>query len=104
MIVLPSYYVFDLDFGNINKNWLNHKVSQHESEEVFANEPIIIVQDQKHSLIEDRSLVLGKTNTNRKLSLVVTLRKDRIRVISARDMSIKERRLYAKESKRYTTI
>jgi hypothetical protein len=101
---LPHYRVFDWDCGNKDKNWLNHKVSQNEAEEVFTNEPIIMVHDNKHSVEEARYLVLGKTNTNRKLSIIVTFRKDRIRVISARDMSIKERRLYGQERKRYTTV
>jgi len=48
--------------------------------------------DKKHSQIEDRFVAFGITNQGRKLTVIFTKRKDKIRVISARDMSRKERR------------
>ena len=41
-------------------------------------------------------MVLGRTNDERLLSVIFTIRHDRIRVISARPMSRKERAHYVK--------
>lgn len=85
---------FDWDAGNLEKNWLKHGVSPLECEQVFFNQPLIVAPDLKHSDTEDRYYILGRTDTDRYLFLVFTLRGRRIRVISARDMSKKERAIY----------
>lgn len=90
---------FDWDAGNITKNKDKHSVSSEECEEVFFNQPILLQADEKHSEHEKRRYVLGKTNNERKLFIAFTTRKDRIRVISARDMSKKERGFYGKAEK-----
>ena len=87
---------FDWDDGNSIKNWLKHLVSQRECEQAFFNEPTIISFDEKHSQIENRYFLLGKTDSHRLLLLVYTVRENLIRVISARDMSKKERNIYEK--------
>ena len=85
---------FQWDSGNIYKNWLKHNVTNKECEQVFFNEPLVIAKDEKHSQTENRWYVLGKTNSKRKLFVVFTIRKDLIRIISARDMTKKERKFY----------
>ncbi|MFP7755658.1 BrnT family toxin [Thermodesulfobacteriota bacterium B35] len=85
---------FEWDEGNRDKNWIKHKVSNSESEEVFFNQPLIINFDKKHSETEIRFYALGHTDLKRKLFIVFTIRNNKIRVISARDMSKKERKIY----------
>jgi uncharacterized protein len=85
---------FDWDDFNINKNWNRHLVNYTECEEIFFNEPIIVSNDVKHSAQEDRYFSLGNTNNNRLLFIVFTIRKRKIRVISARDMNKNERKIY----------
>ncbi|MBI5893834.1 MAG: BrnT family toxin [Deltaproteobacteria bacterium] len=85
---------FDWDKGNIAKNWERHKVSHIECEEVFFNSPFVVKGDETHSSAENRFYILGKTDKGRLLFIVFTVRKNRIRVISARDMSRKERKTY----------
>lgn len=85
---------FEWDEANIQKNWERHKVSFIESEEIFFNEPLLVELDHDHSKTENRYFALGKTDLERLLLIVFTLRGDKIRVISARDMSKKERRYY----------
>jgi hypothetical protein len=85
---------FDWDEGNILKNWEKHKVKHTEAEEIFGNEPRFIFEDIKHSAKEKRYLILGKTNLGRRLAVFFTLRENKIRVISCRDMSRKERMTY----------
>ncbi|HOJ28242.1 MAG TPA: BrnT family toxin [Spirochaetota bacterium] len=94
---------FDWDEGNEFKNWVKHKVSVAECEEVFFNEPFFTYVDEKHSLKEDRYFVLGQTDQKRHLFIVFTIRKTLIRVISARDMNKNERKIYEK-LKKDTTI
>jgi uncharacterized DUF497 family protein len=90
---------FDWDEGNVDKNWKDHGVAFWEAEEVFFNRPLILQPDPAHSLKEDRYYVLGKTNADRLLFVVFTIRKNLIRVISVRDMSRKERRIYEQKQK-----
>jgi len=85
---------FNWDSGNSDKNWIKHKVSKSDCEQVFFNEPIIVSDDIKHSQNEKRYFLLGKTDVNRILFIVFTIRENLIRVISARDMNKNERRIY----------
>jgi uncharacterized DUF497 family protein len=90
---------FEWDEGNIKKNWERHGVSHIECEEIFFNKPIIVKKDELHSTREDRYFVLGKTDTGRMLFIVFTLRGNKIRIISARDMNRKEKIIYEKIQK-----
>ncbi len=87
---------FEWDEGNARKNTIKHDVSQAEAEQMFFNEPLLIVQDTAHSLAESRLHALGKTDTGRLLHVTFTLRQHitKIRIISARNMSRKERYYY----------
>ena len=85
---------FEWDEGNATTNWERHKVTQAECEEVFFLEPLLVTDDSAHSRDEARYFALGQTTAARKLFVVFTIRGDRIRVISARTMSRRERRIY----------
>jgi uncharacterized DUF497 family protein len=91
---------FDWDQGNLTKNADKHGVSVAESEEVFFNQPLLIVDDAAHSRVEIRLHALGVTHVGRRLHVSFTLRADDtlIRIISARDMSERERRRYEQEA------
>lgn len=89
---------FDWDGGNGEKNWLKHGVSPVECEEAFFNTPLLVAADVSHSQDEVRYFSLGRTNAGRLLFMAFTYRGSMIRVISARDMSRKERVVYAKAS------
>jgi uncharacterized DUF497 family protein len=85
---------FQWDQGNAEKNWKRHSVSRNEAEEVFFNEPLVVADDEAHSASEERYYILGPTNRRRLLFVVFAIRRRRIRVISARDMTKRERELY----------
>ena len=91
---------FDWDKYNQCKNWEKHKVDFRECEQVFFNRSLKIFYDKGHSQEENRFIALGITDKNRKLYLVFTIRNKKIRVISARDMSRKERRFYEQKQKK----
>lgn len=96
MRLIPTILTFDWDNGNSFKNTIKHNVTIQESEEVFANQPFVVAEDQKHSDLERRFQALGKTNENRKLFISFTIRNNKIRVISIRDMNKKELKIYEK--------
>ena len=87
---------FDWDAGNDRKSSDKHSVSKFEAEQVFFNEPLLIVEDVKHSQDEERYHALGRTDKTRMLHITFTLRSSGtlIRVISARDMHRKEKVIY----------
>jgi len=87
---------FDWDAGNSDKNWSKHTVRQSEAEQVLLNRPLLLAADVKHSRQEPRFFTLGHTDSGRRLAVVFTVRARRVRVISARPMSGRERRVYAK--------
>jgi uncharacterized DUF497 family protein len=86
---------FDWDEGNVRKND-KHGVSMAEAEQVFFNEPLLVIDNTKHSQSECRFHALGKTNGDRTLHITFILRNagERMRIISARDMHRKERKIY----------
>jgi len=96
MIDFNKIIGFNWDAGNERKNANKHSVDKYEAEQVFFNKPMLILEDQKHSIKEPRFHALGRSNDKRLLHVTFTLRNDDslIRVISARDMHRKERKIY----------
>jgi uncharacterized protein len=100
MLDLSQIVGFDWDDGNSIKSTDKHRVSQAEAEQVFADERLLIAEDVKHSQDEARHHAMGRTVGGRLLHVTFTLRhnESRIRVISARSMSRKERGFYEQET------
>ena len=91
---------FDWDDGNSNKNWHLHAVTDGECEDVFFNLPLIIASNKNHSENETRFFALGRTDADRWLFITFTIRNNLIRVISARDVTKSEERIYVEKIKR----
>ncbi len=89
---------FDWDDGNSRKSQDKHDATQTEAEQIFFNDPLLLLADEKHSENEARCHAYGKTDKGRKLHISFALRRGGtlIRVISARDMHRKERMIYEK--------
>ncbi len=88
---------FEWDEANQYKNEQKHGGHWSEIEEVFFNRPLLLQADIHHfthSTHELRCFVLGKTDAGRQMMVVFTIGGQRIRVISARPMSRKERAIY----------
>ena len=96
MKILDKSIEFEWNKGNIDKN-MKHGVADKESEEIFGSKKKIFMKDEKHSLKEERYMIWGKTNVGRKLTVFFTLRNNKVRIISARDMNRKERNAYEKK-------
>jgi len=89
--------LFDWDKGNINKN-LKHDVADKEAEEAFFDSRKRTFKDKLHSKGEERLRIVGKTKEGRLLFIAFTIRNDRIRIISARDINKKEVKLYEEKT------
>jgi uncharacterized DUF497 family protein len=94
MVSSPDFESFDWSGGNAEKNWKRYGVAPLEAEQVFFNTPLLRGDDPGHSRTEKRFYVLGQTDTGRELFIAFTMRGRHLRVVSARDMSRKERRAY----------
>ena len=95
MIDLAEIAGFDWDNGNTRKKG-KHVVSMAEAEQVFFNQPLVLLADAKHSELEARHHALGRTDEGRLVHVAFTLRQSGslIRVISARDVHRKEGAVY----------
>lgn len=96
MMILPHPLAFEWDRGNKAKNLNKHKVTDQECEEIFFDEDKKMYKDELHSSNEQRCVIIGKTKQERLLFVVFTIRKSKIRVISARDLNSREKALYEK--------
>jgi len=96
MIELAQITGFDWDDGNSRKSTEKHSVIRSEAEQIFFNQPLLLLDDIAHSQKEARYHALGRTDDDRQLHVTFTLRAKGtlIRVISARDMNRKERVIY----------
>lgn len=85
---------FEWDNGNLNKNFHKHGITNEEAEEVFFDYRKKIIPDNKHSIMEKRFLLIGKNKKEKKIFIVFIIRKNLIRIISARPLNKKEYYLY----------
>jgi hypothetical protein len=89
---------FEWDEGNSSKNLLKHGISIEECEQAFFSDPLLIADDTSHSELEERQNALGITRNGKPLFVSFTIRNNRVRPISFRKMSRRERRIYADEA------
>lgn len=80
-----------------NKNQINidkHGIDFQEASTAFGDPMALDFDDPDHSIGEYRLLLLGMTITQRYIVMSYTERDDKIRIISARDMTRHEKRIY----------
>lgn len=85
---------FEWDPAKSKANEEKHGVSFVEASEVFDDDYSSTVRDPDHSEAEDRYLIFGLSASRKCLVVSYTERGDRIRIISAREMTPRERRAY----------
>ena len=89
---------FEWDGGNQTKSLIKHGTSKEETEQVFSHRYFLRI-DEIHSQGEVRFKLVGITDVGKILFVIFTTRKEKIRIISARMASEKERRSYYEEKK-----
>ena len=92
---------FEWDSGNEFNSYDKHNINKKEAEDIFNNYPLFFGRG-KNKESEERMLAYGKTNSDKLLTLVFTIRKNKIRIISARQQSRKERIVYNEKAKKAT--
>lgn len=99
MLIIPEYFDnltdFDWDQGNLDKSLIKHRVTRLEAEQLFYNRPIVVTEDVEHSSHEERYHALGRADAGRLLKAVFVVRSNRIRIVSIRPQSRRERLIYA---------
>ena len=91
---------FEWDEGNDVKSYTKHGVSCLEAESVFQDANRLDFQDPLHSDQENRFVTLGRSNRPRVLLVAWTLRKKKVRIISARPAGRKERKVYEEKNQK----
>ncbi len=91
--------IFDWDQWNIQKNETKHGISSLEAESTFYDKNLVIFKDIKHSTNEDRLIAYGKSAYNNIIMIAFTVRNEKIRIISARKASRKEKNIYEEKKK-----
>jgi uncharacterized DUF497 family protein len=85
---------FEWDPAKARANEQKHGVSFFEASEVFDDDHSSAVRDPDQAVDEDRYLIFGMSKDGKYLVVSYTERGDRIRLISARQMTPRERRAY----------
>ena len=85
---------FEWDKGNLEKSWIKHRVEALEAEDIFRSHQALYFKDEKHSINEERYSALGLTSKGRELFVSFKVRNSKIRIISARPMNERERKIY----------
>ena len=86
--------IFEWDPQKARDNEQKHGVGFVETSEVFDDDHSSAVSDPDHSIDEARYLIFGVSKQGRHLVVCYTERGDRIRLVSARQMTSRERRAY----------
>ncbi|PZV10684.1 MAG: hypothetical protein DCF22_16100 [Leptolyngbya sp.] len=85
---------FEWDQSKAIANLKKHSISFEEAKTVFDNPLAVIFDDEAHSTDERREIIIGHSQQNRFLLIAFTERSGRIRIISARLATRKEREDY----------
>ena len=88
---------FEWDPEKDQQNQSKHGVSFDEASTVFGDPLAITIDDPDQSSDENRMLTTGHSNRQRLIIVAHTDRDERIRIISAREVTAAERRDYAEE-------
>ena len=92
---------FEWDEWNLDKSYKKHGITQKEAEEVFLDLNLQVESDIEHSGKEERFIAIGRIVESKILFTVFTIRKAKIRVISARIANKKERNKYDTDYSRF---
>jgi uncharacterized DUF497 family protein len=91
---------FEWDPQKAEKNLRKHGVTFTEAMTIFGDPLEVTISDPDHSEGESRLLSLGRSGADRLLVVSYTQRGSRLRIISAREATPKERREYESERNR----
>ena len=85
---------FEWDNNKAKSNFNKHGISFEEAVTVFADPYLLFTEDSSHSDREEREWAIGETENGSVLVIIFTMREQKIRIISARKATKKERKRY----------
>lgn len=91
---------FEWDPKKAAKNLRKHRVSFNEAATVFGDILGTTMPDPDHSLVEDRYITVGMSSRRRLVMVAHTERGERVRIISARELTQAEREAYEEETQK----
>ena len=91
---------FEWDPRKAAKNLRKHRVSFNEAATVFGDPLSTTVPDPDHSMAENRYIIIGISNRRHVVMVAYTERGERIRIISARELTRTERKAYEEETQK----
>ncbi len=89
---------FEWDSKKAATNLRKHRISFREAAMVFSDDLAFTYDDASHSHGEERYITLGMSDKGRVLVVAHAARGDRIRIISARKATRRERKSYEEKS------
>ena len=90
--------LFEWDPNKAKSNLAKHGVSFDEASTAFKDPFSMTIEDPLHSQEEERLVLIGYSRRNRLLVVIHADRGDRIRIISARAATRKERNRYEEDA------
>lgn len=90
---------FEWDPRKATRNLRRHQVSFNEAATVFADFLGTTASDPDHSVEEHRYITIGLSRRGRLLMVAHAERRERIRIISARRLTARERKAYEETRK-----
>jgi uncharacterized protein len=88
---------FAWDARKAKRNLAKHGISFDDAKTVFDDDLFLVFADPDHSTEESRFIIMGQSEQRRLLVVAYTERSDGIRIISAREATRHERKVYAQE-------
>jgi uncharacterized DUF497 family protein len=85
---------FEWDENKAASNLRKHGVTFEEAVTVFADPYLLLTEDAKHSEQEEREWAIGEAENGKILVIVFTMRRERVRIVSARKATRRERKKY----------
>ena len=92
--------LFEWDINKAKKNLRIHGISFDEASTAFKDILSVTIHDPLHSDEEDRFILIGNSYKNRLLVVVHTEKETKVRIISARRATRKEKMQYEENGKR----
>jgi len=85
---------FEWDEIKAKTNFKKHEVSFEEGKTIFNDPSLFTFPDIEHSIAEERYINIGLSASGRILIVTHTERQEKIRIISCRKATARERRFY----------
>ena len=90
-------FIFEWDEAKALANLAKHGVTFEEAQSVFGDTHSLTIFDTRHSGDEDRFIDIGRSDSGLILVVVYTERDTRIRIISCRHATPRERQHYERD-------